>query len=117
MDAIVELPWRLAPASALMGIGALLLTLGLRRGVDGFGRAAVDRSGVVDFVRGLRLMLLGLALIGLGAAWQWQLLWLFVLALVFGAEEMLETSTVIRVLRRPLRRGERPRAATTASPE
>ncbi len=117
MDAVVELPWRLFPASALMGLGALLVMLGLRRGGDGFGRAAVDRFGVVDFVRGLRLMLLGLALIGLGAAWQWHLLWLFVLALVFGAEEMLETSVVIRVLRRPLRRGERPHAVTTASPE
>lgn len=41
-----------------------------------------------------------LAFIGVGAAWQWQQLWLLVIALVIAGEEILESSIVIFALRR-----------------
>lgn len=53
-----------------------------------------DPTKALRFVRGLRLSIIGLAIVGLGAAWMWQILWIAVLAAIIGAEETLETSIV-----------------------
>jgi hypothetical protein len=54
----------------------------------------------VTAMRGLRIAVIGLAVVGLGAAWAWHLVWLLVLALVIGGEETLESSVHIYALTR-----------------
>ncbi len=52
-----------------------------------------------DFVRGFRIAVIGLVLAGLGASWWWHVTWLFVLTLVFGGEEILESTVHLAILR------------------
>ena len=73
---------------------------GVRLEVGGFRRAAYDLDKVLMIVRGFRFFVLGIAVASLAAAWIWHLLWLLVLALAIGGEEMLEMSIVIYALRR-----------------
>jgi len=100
MEALMELSWRVYPATTLMTIGAALLVRGSRLGLGGLQPGANDPKHVITMVRGIRMSIIGLALLGLGGAWEWHLSWLLVLALVFGGEELLETSVVLSVLRR-----------------
>ena len=57
-------------------------------------REGMTRRGLLSYGA------LGLTLAGLGAAWNWHILWLFVLSLIFGAEEILESSVHLFILRR-----------------
>ena len=111
MEALTELSWRVYPATALMIICTALLVRGSRLGLGGLQPGANDPIHVITLVRGIRMSIIGLALLGLGGAWAWHLAWLLVLALVFGGEELLETSVVLFVLRRG-----RARVAPTPSP-
>jgi hypothetical protein len=54
----------------------------------------------VIVIRGFRFAVIGVALAGLGASWNWHITWLFVLSLVFGGEEGLESSVHLFILRR-----------------
>lgn len=51
-------------------------------------------------VQGFRTAVIAVAIAGLGVAWNWHLTWLLVLSLVFGAEEILESTTHLSTLRR-----------------
>jgi hypothetical protein len=62
-------------------------------------RASRERR-LLAGMRGFQLAVLGLALIGVGAAWWTQQLWLLVLALGIAGEESLETSRIITALKR-----------------
>ena len=61
-------------------------------------------------VRGFRFFVIGLAVASLAAAWVWHLVWLLILAVVIGLEEMLEMSVVLYALRRQKRMEAAPRA-------
>ena len=100
MAALVDLSWRLYPAAVVMAVGAALLVWGIRLEVQGLRRPTRDPEHILSLVRGLRLSILGFSVLGLGVAWIWQVLWLFVLSLIFVGEEMLEISFVLFVLRR-----------------
>ena len=100
MDNLIDLAWRLYPATALMAIGATVLWLGLRMAWRGLARPMGDPTKMQTFVRGFRVAVIGVTLAGLGAAWSWHLTWLFVLSLVFGIGEILESSTHLAILRR-----------------
>ncbi len=100
MDALVDLSWRLYPAAVVMAMGTVLLVWGIRLEVQGLRRPTGDPEHILSLVRGLRLSILGLSVVGLGVAWIWQVLWLLVLSLVFVGEEMVEISFVLFVLRR-----------------
>ena len=83
-----------------MAFGAALTMWGTKLEVDGWRRSKYDLDKVLTIVRGFRFFIIGLAVVGLGAAWVWHLVWLLVLSLVIGGEEMLETSIMIYALRR-----------------
>lgn len=99
MDSVILAPWSPYPAAALLVIGLALAWRGLRRCHRAFPRLSASMEPLL-WVRGFRLTLFGLALAGTGAAWLWQLEWLFWLSLAIGFEETLETSIAIYGLRR-----------------
>jgi hypothetical protein len=59
-----------------------------------------DRSKPITWVGGFRTAIVGLAIVGLGASWLTQQLWVLLLALAIGGEELLETSVILYALRR-----------------
>ncbi len=101
MEPVTELSWRVYPASALIALGIGLASWGLLMVVNGLRGALRGDSGkLLPWIQGFRLSIIGLALIGLAAAWGWHLTWLLVLTLAIGGEEILESSIVIFALRR-----------------
>lgn len=100
METLTDLSWRIYPASGLMALGAAFLLSGIRLEVAGIRRPTGEPAKMVTVIRGFRFAVLGVALAGLGASWNWNIMWLFVLSLVFGGEEVLESSVHLFILRR-----------------
>lgn len=100
MDAFVDLSWRAYPGGVLLATGAGLLIFGLHRLATTFRPSVNDRDRPIVLVSAFRISIIGIALSGLAGAWIWQQVWLLALALAFGAEELLETSFALYVLRR-----------------
>jgi len=100
MDAFVEWSWRVYPSAAIMAAGfALFLSgaLGLARAL----RISIwDMNRPIVWIVGFRAAIIGLAVVALGAAWLSQQLWVLLLALAVGGEELLETSVILFALRR-----------------
>ena len=103
IDALIELSWRVYPASLLMALGAALALWGLRTELDGMRRPVRDPAKALTVMQGFRTAVIGLALVGVGAAWTWHLGWLLALSLAIGGEETLESSICIFALRRDRR--------------
>ena len=103
MDGLTELSWRIYPASALMLGGLVLAVLGFRLAANALRRPPYGPGTSLTLLRGFRFAVIGIALANAGAAWQWQVLWPLVFALVFVGEEMLEISFMIATVR-PARR-------------
>ncbi len=99
MDAFVDLSWRPLPSAALIVIGLATVWAGTSLAGHGLRQRAGGGSNMQDFVRGFRFAVIGLVLAGLGAAWWWHVTWLFVLSLVFGGEEILESTVHLAILR------------------
>ena len=100
MDALVDLSWRAYPGGAVMALGIALELYGFARLAAWRRISAFDGEKPLVFVSGLRAVLVGMAIAGVGAAWVWQQLWVLLIALAIGGEELLETSFVLFVLRR-----------------
>jgi hypothetical protein len=92
MDALESVPWQALAAAMLLASGAPLLIAGLRREWDGLRRPLRDPAKVLTWVRGFRLSMIGLALVGSGTGWLLDQTWLVVLSLAIGGEETLESS-------------------------
>ena len=99
MDALVDLSWRAYPGGAIMAAGVAMLIWGLAGVARGERLPFIDRTKPIVWVSGLRMVLVGMAIAAFGGAWIWQQLWLLILALVIGGEELVETSIVLFVLR------------------
>ncbi len=84
----------------LMTVGIALLAHGAMSLINSVRIPIQDSAKPIALVSGLRFVLVGMAVAGLGGAWIWQQVWLLALALVIGGEELLETSFVLFVLRR-----------------
>lgn len=87
-------------------VGGVLLGLGLARLVTHLPRAAAaSRSGqrivpsLIPAASALRLGLAGVALVVLGLGWLAEVSWLRNFAIVFGLEELYETTAVVGLLR------------------
>ena len=101
MEALIDLSWRIYPATVLMAVGASLFLLGMAKEWSGLRLALNGDPGkILIFLLGFRLSIIGLALAGIGAAWAWHLTVLLVLSLVIGGEELLESSAHIFAVRR-----------------
>lgn len=100
MDALTDLSWRAYPALALIAVGLTIAVWGIRLEIDGLRRPIGDPAKTLTIMRGFRLTIIGLTLAGVGAAWNWHIAWLFILSLVIGGEETLETSVIVYALRR-----------------
>jgi hypothetical protein len=83
-----------------MVLGAIGVVWGVKRGLTGL-RCAMrgDSAQLVAFMVGFRATVWGLALVGLGAAWIWQLTWLLVVSLAIGGGETVETCLILFALR------------------
>ena len=92
LEAISGAEWRHIPAGLMMAAGLAAITMGLRQIVDGWRRPLGDPRKVMVGFSGFRIAVIGLALAGLGASWNWHILWLFVLSAVFGGEELIEST-------------------------
>jgi hypothetical protein len=100
MDALVELSWRAYPAVALLVAGLGLMARGVRDMTSGLRRPYRPAT----YMAGFRAGVVGLAVAGIAGAWVWQQLWLLVLALAIGGEELLESSIALYALREGERR-------------
>jgi hypothetical protein len=87
-------------ALPLMAVGAVYAVRGARRGWHGL-RGAVygDASQLVPLMEGFRTCILGLALVGISAAWIWHRPVLLLLSLAIAAGETMETSLILFALR------------------
>ncbi len=99
MEVLVDLSWRPFPSAALIIIGLATAWAGSSLAGRGLRQRVGGGSNMQDFVRGFRIAVIGLVLAGLGAAWWWHVTWLFVLSLVFGGEEILESTVHLAILR------------------
>jgi hypothetical protein len=100
MDAIVDLSWRAYPSAALMAAGLALFLYGAEMLMTSIRISIWNLDRPVVWVRGFRAAIVGLAIVALGASWMWQQLWVLLLALAIGGEELLETSVILFALRR-----------------
>jgi hypothetical protein len=100
MEALIHLSWRWYLVVLLMAGGTALAVWGVHRGGKGL-RSAVrgDSAQLIPFMEGFRAFAIGLALVGIGAAWGWHLPVLLVVALLIGGGETFETSLILFALR------------------
>lgn len=94
MDRLIE-----AAALASFVLGLALIAGGVARCDRQLRSHEHDPVRALGFARGLRRTLLGMSLAGLGIAVLFDLSWLLVLSLVFGGQEMCESSVIIAALR------------------
>jgi hypothetical protein len=100
MDTLACLSWRLYLVAPLMALGTAVAVWGAKRGLQGLlGAVRGDAAQLIPFMEGFRATIIGLALVGLGAAWVWYLPWLLVLSIAIGAGETFETSLILFALR------------------
>ena len=104
LTALVDVAWRVYPASALALVGVLYVWRGIGPGPG--QRRGLFRGGADDlgWIGGFRSAIVGLALLGVGVAWVWQIPWLAALALGVGGVEALESSVILAGARRRRRR-------------
>jgi hypothetical protein len=89
--------WAIPTAVGLTIAGLLLVLRGLRGNREGVHALLGQRTDMLNRIEGFRLTVLGLVLIGVGAAMMWQAKWLLILVLGIGFVEILESSTLIAV--------------------
>lgn len=99
MHELADLGWRAFPSTVLMGAGLVLAVQGFRTGRASWRLGVNHPDKGLDWMLGFRRVMIGLAVVGIGAAWWWQLGWLLALALIIGGEETLESSICIMALR------------------
>ena len=100
MELVVHLSWRLYLALPLMALGVVIAIRGAKRARPALVSAVRgDPSRLVTLMQGFRATVIGLALVGIGAAWIWHLTWLFIVSLAIACGESLETFLVIYALR------------------
>ena len=104
MAEILTSSWRIYPAAALVLLGTGLVVVGLGAGPSG-ARQQGGPARALGYLYVFRRVVVGLALVGAGVAWAWQVPWLLAACVCIGIGELLESSYYIGVLRWGQRRG------------
>ena len=100
MDSLINLSWRLYLVLPLMVLGTVIAAWGAKRGRTGLlGAWRGNSAMLVPLMIGFRACIIGLALIGVSAAWAWHLPWLLIVSLATAGGETLETSLILFALR------------------
>jgi len=100
MDFVTELPWRAVHSSITIAGGIALFVYGVERLLQALRISIWDMDRPIVWMGGFRAAIIGLAIVGLGAAWLTQQLWVLLIALAIGGEELLETSVLVYAMRR-----------------
>jgi hypothetical protein len=104
-DQLLTLPWPAYPPAVLVLFGAGLVAAGLGAAAGYRGRHLSGPEWALAYLYVFRRVVVGLALMGAGAAWYWQLPGLLAACLCIGVGELLESTFYIEVLRWGQRRG------------
>ena len=100
MDSLINLSWRLYLVLLLMALGTVIAAWGAKRGRTGLlGAWRGNSAMLVPLMIGFRAFIIGLALIGVSAAWVWHIPWLLIVSLATAGGETLETSLILFALR------------------
>ena len=100
MDLLTDLCWRAIPSALTMAAGLMLFIYGIETLAQALRTSIWSMDRPIVWVGGFRAAIIGLAVVGLGAAWLTQQLWVLLIALAIGGEELLETSVLLYVMRR-----------------
>lgn len=109
------LDWTLFLALAMSGAGAALIVLGVRRQVQGLSRGWQSDRSLRRALRGFRLMVIGIGLLGAAAGWHYGITWLLVFSLAFAGEETWESSLMLGAMPSSAKRKQGPVASATLS--
>lgn len=86
-------------AIGLFGVGGWMAFRGVQTWIVQMRRPSVERSKLLVMVLGFRRAVIGLALVGIGLWLVTGQLWILIVALGVGGEELLESSFIIWTLR------------------
>jgi hypothetical protein len=87
--------WTQFLALAIALAGAALIALGIRRQVRGLSRSWHTDRSLRTALRGFRMMVIGIGLLGAAAGWHFGITWLLVFSLAFAGEETWESSLML----------------------
>jgi hypothetical protein len=92
---VYGLDWTLFLALAMALTGTVSIVLGVRRQVQGLSRDWQSDRSLRKALRGFRMMVIGIGLLGAAAGWHYDITWLLVFSLAFAGEEPFETSLML----------------------
>jgi hypothetical protein len=115
VNVIVETVQIHGPGIALIFLGGALIWRGLHGGESGEQGLLRRGAAMLGRIEGFRLVVFGLALVGIGFAMIWQAQWLLVLSIGIAVVEILESSALIAVWKWDLGRDPADQASSNAA--
>lgn len=103
MVSIIVYFWNYYTPKLFFSFGIVITLLGIYWGIERARKELKHPGRALAIARSLRVVLIGLSIMGAGIGWMWNIESLLLLSLIIGCEELLETSIVIATLKRPLR--------------
>ena len=95
--------WPIVPITLLAVFGLGLVFEAIYEQIKSVGTPWSSTTRLLTWLRGFRLTIIGLTLVGIALAWLWGETWLLVLSLGIAGEETFETSWMISTLERDRR--------------
>lgn len=100
VETLFDSSWRFWPAAVLMLAGAVVCWRGFMAEVRAYRLPAREPGKALRMMEAFRIGVIGFTVLGLGAAWAFQIGWLAILSLIIFGEEMLESTICVYGLRR-----------------
>ncbi len=105
MSIVMSIIFEIIPL-LLMAVGGYLFWIGLSAWIRGSRETGDSGGRLLGMVRGFRVGIIGLALVGIGVWLLTEQTWILVVSLAVGGEELLESSFIIATIRSDPRRSE-----------
>jgi hypothetical protein len=96
--------WPALPIALLVVLGLGLVVEAIDAQIKAAGVPWSTSARLLTWLRGFRLAIIGLALVGIALAWLWGETWLLVLSICIAGEETFETTWMISTLKRDRRK-------------